>query len=60
MRILNCFLENYKETEVKKITTEELDHLDQIIDKIFHWGMVWSLGCTTNLEGRQKFNIFLK
>lgn len=52
MRILNCFLESYKETEIKKVTVEELDHLDQIIDKVFHWGMVWSLGCTTNLEGR--------
>ena len=27
MRILNCFLEAYKETEIKKVSPEELDHL---------------------------------
>ena len=60
MRILNCFLENYKETEIKKVTTEELDHLEQVIDKIFQWGLVWSFGCTTDLNGREKFNIFFR
>lgn len=60
MRILNCFLENYKETEIKKVQPEELDHLESIVDRIFHWGMVWSLGCTTDLDGRLKFNMFLR
>lgn len=49
MRILNCFLESYKETEVKKVTVEELEHLEKVIDKIFQWALVWSFGCTTNL-----------
>lgn len=60
MRILNCFLENYKETEIKKVTNEELDHLEQVIDKIFQWGLIWSIGCTTDLAGREKFNIFFR
>ena len=27
-KLLNCFLQNYKDTEVKKVTKEELDQLD--------------------------------
>ena len=34
--------------------------LENSIDKIFRWALVWSIGCTTNLEGRNKFNIFLR
>lgn len=60
MKILDCFLEAYKQTEVKKISTEQLENLESIIDKVFRWALVWSVGCTTNLEGRNKFNVFLK
>lgn len=52
MRILDCFLENYKETEIKKVSEEDLQALENSLDKIFHWALTWSLGCTTNLEGR--------
>ena len=31
-----------------------------MIVQVFHWGMTWSVGCTTNLEGREKFNVFLR
>lgn len=34
--------------------------MEQVIDKIFQWGLVWSLGCTTDLNGREKFNNFFK
>ena len=27
---------------------------------MFLWGLVWSVGCTSNLEGRQKFELFLR
>lgn len=60
MRILDCFLENYKETQIKKVSDDDLQILENSIDKIFHWALVWSVGCTTNLEGRNKFNIFLR
>ena len=60
MRILDCFLEPYKETEVKKISNEELEHLESIIEKVFRWALVWSIGCTTNLEGRRKMDNFIK
>ena len=31
-----------------------------MIDKIFQWALVWSIGCTTNLEGREKLEVFLR
>lgn len=34
--------------------------LEDSIDKMFRWGLVWSVGCTTNLDGRLKFNNFLR
>lgn len=52
MRILDCFLENFKETEIKKVSDEDLQVLENSIEKIFHWAIVWSVGCTTDLEGR--------
>jgi hypothetical protein len=27
---------------------------------MFQWGLVWSIGCTTDLNGREKFNIFFR
>lgn len=60
MRILDCFLFNYKQTEIKKVSDEDLQLLEDSIDKMFHWGLVWSVGCTTNLDGRLKFNDFLR
>jgi hypothetical protein len=39
---------------------EELEHLEAIIERVFLWGLVWSFGCTTNLEGRKKFDLFLR
>ncbi len=60
LKILSCFLEAYKETEIKKISAEELEHLEENIESVFYWSLVWSLGCTTDLSGREKFNIFLR
>ena len=42
------------------MTTEELEHLESIIEPVFLWGLVWSAGCTSNLEGRERFDLFLK
>ncbi len=31
MNIISCYLERYKETEVKKVSMEDLEFLDRII-----------------------------
>ena len=30
------------------------------MESYFLWGLVWSLGCTTDLEGRKKMNVYLR
>ena len=45
---------------MKKVSDEDLQTLENAVDKMFHWALVWSVGCTTDLLGRNKFNTFLK
>lgn len=52
-RILNCFIFNYAETEVKKVPVDELDFLDSIIYPLFIFALTWSIGCTTDEVGRE-------
>jgi len=56
MRIIDCFFTPYIESEVKKITKEEIQSLENMISEIFFFAMVWSIGATTNLAGRIKFD----
>lgn len=56
MRILDCFFSPYIETEIKKITKDEILNLEGMITNLFVFAMIWSIGTTTNLEGRRKFD----
>jgi dynein heavy chain len=56
MRILDCYFADYIETEVKKVTPEDLEDLEASIEQFFIFALTWSIGCTTTLEGREKFN----
>lgn len=60
MRMINCYLVPYWDTELKKVTVEEIEDLEGMIEAIFVFCCVWSLGCTTTLDGRAKFNSKLK
>ena len=55
-RILNCYLVNYVDNELKVVTNEEVEELDDVIESIFIYAVIWSLGVTTNSEGRKKFD----
>ena len=59
-RIVDSFLKDYIETEVKKVSTDKVDNLLSMIGQIFSFAIIWSIGCTTNLEGRKKFNVFMR
>jgi dynein heavy chain len=59
MRILDCYLATYTDSEVKKITNEEIEVLQQSLEKLFFFSIVWSIGATGDYETRQKFNTFL-
>ena len=60
MRNMDCFFEQYKETEIKKIQPEEIDALENSLESIFIYCLIWSVGCTVDYEGREKFDQFLK
>jgi dynein heavy chain len=60
MRIIDCFLANYIETEVKKVPKEEISNLETMITQIFMFSVFWSIGTTTTLEGRAKFDKWIR
>jgi hypothetical protein len=53
---MDCFFASYWDTELKKVTVEEVEDLENMLEPLFVFACVWSLGCTTTLEGRIKFN----
>ena len=56
MRLLDCYFADYVETEIKKISAEEVEDLESMCEALFVFCLVWSVGCTTDLDGREKFD----
>jgi dynein heavy chain len=55
-RIMNCFLCRYVENEIVKITIEDIVELEEIIFSMELFALTWSVGASTDYEGRQMFN----
>jgi len=60
MRIMDCFFKPFWDTDAKKVSAEEVEELESIIEPLFIYAVIWSIGCTTNIEGRDKFQGKLK
>jgi dynein heavy chain len=56
MRILDCYFADYFDTEVKKVSPEEIEDMENMIEPLFIFAFIWSIGATTNLEGRERFS----
>jgi dynein heavy chain len=56
MRILDCYFADYWDSEIRKISPEEIEDLEHMLEPLFLFSLVWSIGCTTNLDGRDKFD----
>lgn len=56
MRILDCYFADYFENEIRKISPEEVEDFEQCVECLFVFALVWSIGCTTNLDGRERFD----
>ena len=56
MRVMDCYFADYIETEIRKIAPEEVEEIEQCLEAYFVFACIWSIGCTTNLEGREKFD----
>lgn len=59
-RLLDCYFCNYIDTEILTITPEDIQRLEESFASLFVFCIVWSLGATTDGEGRAKFNEQLK
>ena len=55
LKVMDTFLAPYFE-EGKKLSPEEIDEVEKEIDHIFIFSMIWSICCTTTLEGRIRMN----
>jgi len=60
MRLLNCYLAKYIETEIKKVTADHIEVLCAQIKPIFMFCFTWAVGGTTDLAGRKKFDQYLR
>ena len=59
-KILDCYFSAYYDNEAHAITKEEIDELADMIESLYVYALVWSFGCTTNLDGRKKFDSQLR
>jgi dynein heavy chain, axonemal len=60
MRLLDCFLAKYYESEIKKIPNDMIEILAAQIKPIFMFCFMWSIGGTTDLIGRKRFDSWLR
>ena len=59
-RLMDSYLADYIESDVKKVAAEKVDDLLAMIPHLFAFCLVWSIGTTTNLAGREKFDLWLR
>ena len=59
-RLLDCYLADYVETEIKKVSAERVEELLSMLPQLFTFALVWSIGTTTTLPGREKFDKWLR
>jgi dynein heavy chain len=59
-RLMDSYLADYVETDVKKVPPERIDELLAVIPNLFAFCLVWSVGTTTNLAGREKFDLWVR
>jgi dynein heavy chain, axonemal len=60
MRILDSYFIDFTETEIKKINPEEMAILEDSIENLCIFALIWSFCCTTNSEGRVRFNTVVR
>jgi dynein heavy chain len=56
MRILDCYFFQYVESDFVKVSADDIEEFEPSIEPLFIFALTWSIGCTTNLDGRDKFS----
>jgi dynein heavy chain len=59
-RILDCYFSNYIESEMKKVNKDDIATLESMIPQLFVFSFIWSIGTTTTIEGRIRFDKFFR
>ena len=61
MRIIDTFFDKFRTQEAQfKNMEDEVYAIDDMLEGIFYFSLVWGLGVTTNEDGREKFDKFLR
>lgn len=62
MKIVDTFFDKFRtpEYKAKKKNLDDYKDIENILEGIFNYAIVWSLGVTTNEEGRKKFDQFFR
>ena len=59
-RIMDCYLADYLEGEGKSVSTDRVEDLLTMIPQLWVFSLIWSIGTTTDLPGREKFDSWLR
>ncbi|MBP5699880.1 MAG: hypothetical protein J6W71_03420, partial [Methanobrevibacter sp.] len=61
MRIIDTFFDKFRSQEAQfKNMSEEVEATEEVIEGIFYFSLIWGLGVTTNEQGREAFNKYLR
>jgi dynein heavy chain len=60
-KLLECYLNPIAlQKSEKPLTNEQVDHLENILENLFFFSLIWSIGVTGNDASRIKFDAFFK
>lgn len=59
-RIIDCYLYEYVETEIKTVSNDRVEDLLTMVPQVWVFALIWSIGTTTDLQGREKFDSWLR
>ena len=62
MKIVDTFFDKFRtlEFKAKKKNLDDYKEIENNIEGIFNYAIIWALGVTTNEEGRKKFDSFIR
>ena len=54
--MIDCLMAPFVETDIKKVSSEDLELLESSCEYIFHFAFVWSILATVDQDGRAKLD----
>lgn len=61
MRIIDTFFDKFRSQEAQfKNMSEEVEAIEEVLEGIFYFSLIWGLGVTTNEQGREAFDKYFR